>query len=180
MILSAFVYIAFAALLVGAAVVDMRTLIIPNRLIVGLAALWLAWRVALGVGGALVGADFFTAFLAPAPFKGVSAASGIIGSVMLGGGLLVVTAAYEALSKKRAMGGGDIKLLAMVGLFLGPERGVICLLVACFASLMFALVLPRMRWGGKSVTVEAGHPILKEIPFGPSIAIGSAAALVLF
>ncbi len=180
MILTAFAYLVFAGLLVAAAVVDAKTLRIPNTLVLGMFALWLAWRLLLGFGGTLVGADFVTSFTAPAPFKGVSFANGIIGSVALGGGLLFVTAVYEAVTKKRAMGGGDIKLLAVVGLFLGLERGVLCLLVACAVSLVFAIVLPHTRWGEKELTtIESGYPVLRDLPFGPPIAIGAAVALLL-
>lgn len=180
MIFSALAYLIFAGLLVAAAVVDAKTLRIPNALVLGMLGLWLAWRVSLGFGGTLVGTDFVTAFIAPAPFKGVSFANGIIGSVALGGGLLVVTAVYEAIAKKRAMGGGDIKLLAAVGLFLGLERGMVCLVVACAVSLVFAIVLPHTRWGEKGLTtIESGYPVLRDVPFGPPIAIGAAVALVL-
>ena len=143
MIVSAVIYLLFAALLVTAAVIDLRTLRIPNVLIVGLGALWLVWRVALACGGMIAGTDFLTSFLAPDPFKHVSFANGIIGSIALGGGLLVVTAVYEAVSKKRAMGGGDIKLLAVVGLFLGIERGIVCLFVACRVLAVRASVAAR-------------------------------------
>ncbi len=180
MIISAFAYLVFAGLLVAAAVVDAKTLRIPNALVLGMLGLWVAWRLALGFGGMLVGTDFVTAFVAPAPFKGISFANGIIGSVALGGGLLFVTAVYEAVTKKRAMGGGDIKLLTVVGLFLGLERGVVCLFAACVVSLVFAIVLPHTRWGEKDLTtIESGYPVLRDLPFGPPIAIGAAVALML-
>ena len=179
MLLSVLVYVAFAVLLVIAAVGDMRTLRISNKLVGGMFALWCAWHVAMGLGGLVYGLDFTTALLAPPPFRGVSLPDGIVGAVALGGGLLLVTTVYEAVSKKRAMGGGDIKLLAVVGLFLGVQRGVVCLLVACAASLLFALVLPKTRWANKDLAVEFGYPIMKEIPFGPAIAIGTAFALLL-
>lgn len=179
-IFTAFIYLAFAALLVGAAVVDLRMLRIPNALVVSLALLWVAWRGGLALGGMLVGTDFVTALLAPAPFKGVSLPDGIVGAVALGGGLLLVTTLYEAATKTRAMGGGDIKLLAVVGLFLGLERGVVCLLVACVASVLMALILPRTRWGGKDLAEQEGfYPIMRELPFGPSIAAGAAFSLMI-
>lgn len=180
MILTVLIYLVFAVLLVVAAVIDMQTLRIPNALVVGLGGLWVAWRLGLALGGMFVGADFVTALLAPAPFRGVSLPDGIVGAVALGGGLLLVTAVYEAVTKKRAMGGGDIKLLGVIGLFLGLERGVICLLAACATSLAFALVLPHTRWAEKDLaTTEWGYPIMRELPFGPAIAIGSAVALMV-
>ena len=165
MMISAVIYLLFAALLVAAAVIDLRTLRIPNLLIAGLALLWIVWRVALGFGGMFAGTDFLTSFVAPDPFRHVSFATGVIGAM------------YEAVTKKRAMGGGDIKLLVMVGLFLGLERGVACLLVACVVSLLLALILPRVQWGDRSMTTENGYPILRELPFGPSSAVGAAFAL---
>ena len=54
--------------------------------------------------------------------------------MVLGGGLLVLTTVYELVRRKEAFGGGDIKLMAVLGLFLGLERGVICLLTACVLS----------------------------------------------
>ena len=56
---------------------------------------------------------------------------------MLGGGLLVLTTVYELVRRKEAFGGGDIKLMAVLGLFLGLERGVICLLTACVLSVAY-------------------------------------------
>ena len=179
-IFTALIYVVFAALLVGAAVIDLRTLRIPNALVASAALLWMAWRLGLALGGVLIGTDFVTALLAPAPFKGVSLSDGIVGSVALGGGLLLITTLYEAVTKKRAMGGGDIKLLAVVGLFLGLERGVICLLVACVACVATALILPRTRWGGKDLAEREGlYPIMRELPFGPSIAVGAAFSLMV-
>ena len=57
--------------------------------------------------------------------------------VVLGGGLLVLTTVYELVRRKEAFGGGDIKLMAVLGLFLGLERGVVCLLTACVLSVAY-------------------------------------------
>src|SRR5690242_4080831 len=43
----------------------------------------------------------------------------LLGIVVGGGSLLVVAYGYELLTKKEGMGGGDIKLLAMMGAFFG-------------------------------------------------------------
>lgn len=59
--------------------------------------------------------------------------------VVLGGGLLVLTTLYELIRRKEAFGGGDIKLMAVLGLFLGLERGVVCLLTACLLSVAYVL-----------------------------------------
>lgn len=49
----------------------------------------------------------------------------------------MLTTVYELVRRKEAFGGGDIKLMAVLGLFLGLERGVICLLTACVLSVAY-------------------------------------------
>ena len=43
----------------------------------------------------------------------------VIGAMIAGGVLLVVSIAYELVKKKQGLGGGDVKMMAMVGAFLG-------------------------------------------------------------
>lgn len=135
MIVTLLAYGSFMLLLVVAAGDDLRELRIPNGIVAALAAVWIIWRIALAVThpeGALVPA--------------LSVADGLLGALVLGGGLLAVTLAFEALAGRRAMGGGDVKLMAAVGLFLGIEGGLVCLLTACLVSLLLALLLPRLGW----------------------------------
>ena len=50
----------------------------------------------------------------------------------------MLTTVYMSLSGAReAFGGGDIKLMAVLGLFLRLERGVVCLLTACVLSVAY-------------------------------------------
>lgn len=49
----------------------------------------------------------------------------------------MLTTVYELVRCKEAFGGGDIKLMAVLGLFLGLERGVVCLLTACVLSVAY-------------------------------------------
>lgn len=89
--------------------------------------------------------------------------------ILLGGGsLFLVALGYELLAKKEGMGGGDIKLLAMLGAFLGWKA---VLPVIFFSSLLgTAIGVPVMlvkRADGKLA-----------IPFGPFLAAG--ALLYLF
>ena len=153
------VYVLVLAVLAAVSVVDIRSRRVPNVLTGLLALLWVAWRLVLGLAGEQMGLGFRTELLSPAPdvivppgleIGGISFASGILGSIILGGGLLVVTTIYELLRKKESFGGGDIKLMAVLGLFLGLERGIICLLAACVLCLVYVL--------GRSVAHRAGGP----------------------
>lgn len=203
-------YGAFLALLGAAAWIDVRTLRIPNALVVGLVGVWALWRAALVLAGALAlggegpsGVVGLAAAVVAEPVvlcggfpPAASAADGLVGTLVLGGGLLAVTLGYEALSGRRAMGGGDVKLTAAVGLFLGVEGGLVCLMTACVASLAMALVLPRLGWrapsprdlaevaqgaslDGPSAGTTGRERRLGAVPFGPGIALGALVAVLL-
>ena len=142
-------YALVLGLLAVVSVIDVRSRRVPNVLAGGSGAFcgWLgAW--CSGLLGAHMGLGFRAEFLGPAPdvlvppgleIGGISFASGILGAVVLGGGLLVLTTVYELVRRKEAFGGGDIKLMAVLGLFLGLERGVVCLLTACVLSVAYVL-----------------------------------------
>ena len=154
----------FAALLVVAAAIDVRTRRIPNALSVVGACVWAAARAALGVSG---GAVSLAVDGALSPW-GLTAADGVVGALALGGGVLVVSIAFEALFGRDSMGGGDVKLLAVVGLYFGWERGLTCLFAACVVVVAAALA---QRALGKK---PAGA-----FPFAPAILAGAVVAAAL-
>jgi len=90
--------------------------------------------------------------------------------IFLGGGVLYLVAfGYFALTKREGMGGGDIKLLAMIGAFLGWQSLLyIVFASSLFGSLVGILAILRQGQGGKT-----------RIPFGPFLAFG-AMTWVLF
>jgi len=84
--------------------------------------------------------------------------------IILGGGLLLSVAwGYYLLTKKEGMGGGDIKLLAMLGAFLG-WKGVMFTILAASAIGTLAGIAVAIRTGG-------GRKLA--IPFGPFISLGA-------
>ncbi len=198
-------YALVLALLAVMSVVDVRERRIPNVLVAALAGLWLLWRLVLGLAGQYMGLGFKAELLSPAPtvmvppgleIAGESLAGGILGAVVLGGGLLVMTALYEGATRKESFGGGDIKLMAVLGLFLGWERGLICLLAACVLSVVYAVTrrgaakLRRRRAQGHDGHDAAGQRsagagvdlrgegLAATMPFGPFIAAGTLMAFV--
>lgn len=154
----------FAVLLVVASVIDMRERRIPNALSIAAACVWAASRLALGFAGGSV-AYAIDGLLAP---WNLTAADGVMGALALGGGVLVLSLAFEALSGRASMGGGDIKLLAVAGLFLGWERGLMCLFVACAVAVV-AMTLRRVL--GKSSDGT--------FPFAPFILVGAVVAAAI-
>lgn len=179
-------YVLLMAGLAAVSVTDWKTRRIPNGAVLLLALLWVVWRCVLGFAGRYMGLGFWNTLLAPAPsvlnftgfpIEGVSLSEGVLGALVLGGGMLVLSAVYELITKKESLGGGDIKLMVVIGLFLGWERGLICLLAACALSVVYMLVT-RGRHVPAGEGVAVADPFLaRTMPFGPFLAIGTLAAL---
>ena len=87
----------------------------------------------------------------------------LIGLLAGGGSLLLVAYGYQLLTGKEGMGGGDIKLLAMMGAFLGWKSIPFILFSA---SLVGSVI-------GVSVMLARGRDSKLAIPFGPFLAFGA-------
>ena len=172
-------------LLAWASAIDLRERRIPNKLVAAMAALWLGARVVLvAVVAACFAAGAFgsgaqmgdapsaasVATMEIFPF-GLTLGDGLVGALVLGGGSLAISIAFERLAQRLSMGGGDIKLLAVVGLFLGWERGLWCLFVACLVVLVMQVV-SHFRECGKRIGFQT-------FPFAPAILVGVVIASIL-
>lgn len=113
----------------------------------------------LSLGGLVAG-------LALAPLPGPpSVLASILGAVAGFGVLFVVGVAGEWAFKKPAMGGGDMKMMAMVGAFLGPAGAMLTIFLgALIGTIVFAPVALRTD---------------REVPFGVFLALGAAATFLL-
>ncbi|MBQ1411303.1 MAG: prepilin peptidase [Oscillospiraceae bacterium] len=85
-------------------------------------------------------------------------------SLVISGGLLLISMVMDRVLKRESLGGGDVKLFAVVGLYLGLLSSMFMLILSCVLGL--AVNLPRQK--GSS----------EPFPFGPWIAI--ATAIMLF
>lgn len=92
----------------------------------------------------------------------------LLGILLGGGSLLLVASGYHWLTGKEGMGGGDIKLLAMMGAFLGWKA----IPFIIFASSLIGSII------GVSVMVVQKKDSKLAIPFGPYLAL--AAVLYIF
>lgn len=106
---------------------------------------------------------------------GTSFLAGLVGwrqsllGIALGAGILILVAwGYYLLTKKEGMGGGDVKLLAMIGAFLGWKAVVFSIFVG---SAVGAIV-------GVAVAVRSKRGRKTAVPFGPFLSLG--AILYLF
>lgn len=92
----------------------------------------------------------------------------LLGILCGGGSLLLVAYGYQLLTGKEGMGGGDIKLLAMMGAFLGWKS----VLFIVFASSLIGSIV------GVSIMLLQKKDSKLAIPFGPYLA--AAALLYIF
>lgn len=88
----------------------------------------------------------------------------VLAMVIYGGGLLLVSLIMDKVLGRDSMGGGDIKLFAVVGLYLGIIGTLFALVLACVVGLL----LHRITQRGKEDEEET-----KEFPFGPWIALAT-------
>ena len=132
----------FFTILLGIALTDIREYIIPDEFTWGGLAIGLLFSLAGGLHTLL-----------PALIGAVTGFS-LLWVIGFGGSLLL---------KKEAMGGGDIKMMAMVGAFLGWQ-GV--LLTIFLGSLLGTIIFLPLNLIGPR----------RDVPFGVFLSIGAAAA----
>jgi leader peptidase (prepilin peptidase)/N-methyltransferase len=136
--------IVFLTLLLAIAVTDARFYIIPDR---------------LSLGGAVLGVAL--AFLPGPPTLPES----VIGAVIGGGALWIVAILGTMAFKKEAMGGGDIKMMTMIGAFLGWKGALLTVFLGALAG---TLVFVPLAWKSDRL-----------VPFGLFLALGAALAFYL-
>lgn len=86
---------------------------------------------------------------------------GLTGAVVIAGGMLLLSLLFDKITGKESLGGGDIKLLFMLDLYLGPWIGLLHLILACLTGLLFVAVRKQ-----------------KKIPFGPAISLAGYVCLL--
>ena len=132
--------LTLACVLLAGALADLEGYIIPDRFIVAGAVLRIPFF-------------FFEDWRRTLP-------DALLGGFAVGGGLLVFVLLYEKLRRVEAMGGGDLKLLFVTGLWLGWAKNLLCLLLACIFGIAFGLATQKRR---------AVQENTKVFPWGPSI-----------
>ncbi len=148
------VYLVFISTLIVIFFIDLEHQIIPNS--ITLPGIPIA--VLLG------------SFVLPDPFnpsEKLGFTSSVIGFIAGGGSFYLIAVIGKAILKKDAMGGGDIKMMAMVGGLLGWKAIILTTFVgSLFGSIIgVALITIKGReWGSK-------------IPFGPYLALGALVSL---
>lgn len=135
------------ALLVTISLIDLDHQIIPDI---------------ISLPGILIG--FLCSFALP----WVSWQSSLLGILLGGGVLLAIALGYEWLAKQEGMGLGDVKLLAMLGAFLGAPAVLPIIFLASIMGTLVGIPLTLIKHAGRKLA----------LPFGPFLA--AAALLYLF
>ena len=91
----------------------------------------------------------------------------LIGAIGGGGFLFLVAVIFERITGKEGMGGGDVKLLAMIGAWMGWRSLPFIILLASLTGIILG--------GGALLLSGRGYRV--RIPFGPFLSIG---ALIYF
>lgn len=141
------IYFAFASALVVITFIDLEFQIIPD---------------VISLPGVLIGL-----LCAAVALESVTWRDSVLGALAGGGVLYAVAFTYAFFAKREGMGGGDVKLLAMIGAFLGWKAVLFTLFSGSVVGSVVGLFAAwRSGQGGK-------HPI----PFGPFLAAGALAYL---
>jgi leader peptidase (prepilin peptidase)/N-methyltransferase len=90
----------------------------------------------------------------------------LIGLLAGGGALWVIGEAYYRYSGQEGMGGGDVKMLAMIGAFLGWKLVILTLVLSSVAGSVIGMLLIASRRGG----------LKYELPYGTFLALAALAA----
>jgi leader peptidase (prepilin peptidase)/N-methyltransferase len=90
----------------------------------------------------------------------------LIGALVGGGSLFGVAEVYYRIRHEEGLGMGDVKMLAMVGAFLGWKLTLLTLMLASLSGTVIGLLLIVSGRGGMKYA----------LPFGTFIALGAAAA----
>jgi len=150
----------FTALLIVISFIDLEFTIIPNK---------------ISYPGLIVG--FLFAIVAATVIKDASMMDRlrtavlpkVLGAVIGAGIIILIAIVGSAVFRKEAMGGGDVKLMAMIGIYLGWWPHLAITLLA--ASLVGSIV-------GGSLILFRKKKMGSQIPFGPFLAIGALLSLL--
>jgi leader peptidase (prepilin peptidase)/N-methyltransferase len=146
-----FIYLVFAAALIAVSFIDLELQIIPD--VISLPG------IAVGLIASFLHFPWPREHLALPP----SPLDSLLGILVGGGMLFLVAWLYERATGVEGMGGGDIKLLAMIGAFLGWPGVPLSLFFASILGSIIGLILMAVTRTGLKL----------KIPFGPFLCLGA-------
>jgi leader peptidase (prepilin peptidase)/N-methyltransferase len=144
--LSYLFYFALVAALIVITVIDLYHQIIPD---------------VISLPG--IGVGLLTSLVIPQ----ITFFNSLMGILLGGGSLFLVATLYEWIFKREGMGGGDVKLLAMIGAFLGWKAVILTILLSSLIGSITGILMMILK----------GKDFKYAIPFGPFLSLGAVIAL---
>jgi leader peptidase (prepilin peptidase)/N-methyltransferase len=141
------IYIILASSLIIISFIDLNEQIVPD---------------VISLPGIVLG--FIISFFVPY----ISFVNSALGILAGGGIILIIGLAGSVIFKKEAMGGGDVKLAAMIGAFLGWRYIIISLFLGFFLGAIVGIILILSK-------IKSREDV---VPFGPFIVLGSLITLL--
>jgi leader peptidase (prepilin peptidase)/N-methyltransferase len=146
--LSFLIYFAFVAALIVITVIDLYHQIIPD---------------VISLPG--IGVGLLVSLIKINPQ--VIFSNSLVGVLLGGGSLFLVATLYQWLFKREGMGGGDVKLLAMIGAFLGWKAVILTILLGSLIGSIIGIIIMVLK----------GKDFKYAIPFGPFLSLGAVISL---
>ena len=135
----------FASCLFTLSLVDLDTQIIPDRfIIIPIAVRAVELLLTGGIRGLF---------------------SGALPGLIIAGSVLILSLIMDKILKKETMGGGDIKLLFVIGMFLSLPACMLMVMIACVVGIFMASVMMR---------VSPDTPF----PFGPALSLAAVITML--
>lgn len=154
----------FAAILVALIFTDLETRILPDEFTkAGMVAGFLLAPVAPLPPGLL------SIFWPQATPELISLLDSLAAAGLLAGGMWLMAVVYERVRKREGLGFGDVKMLALLGAFLGLESALLVMVLASLGGSVLGLIWVKLR--GEDIGSY-------ELPFGSFL--GVAGLLVAF
>lgn len=147
-----FIYAVWFGALIAASFIDLAHQIIPDE---------------ISLGGLAAGLLASTAYppLHEMTTRWQSLWASSVGALVGGGSIYLIGVFGNFIFRKESMGGGDVKLLAMVGSVLGWKMTLLAFFIAPFFGSVVGIIL-KIREGAEI------------IPYGPFLSLGSIVALL--
>lgn len=158
----------FASVLLVLSLTDLDDYFIPNGCILAAVIIRALYILVVGLqGGDAIGL----------------AVGSLISALVVSVPLLIIVLIMDRVMGQPSMGGGDLKLFAVAGLYFGWQRCLFLVIVSCLLGLLFALISQHVGSSGE----DAGQPEssgtdgtdddedeelpARAFPFGPAIAV---------
>jgi leader peptidase (prepilin peptidase)/N-methyltransferase len=157
--LSALKWAIFESLLVALFWIDLEERLLPDELTLGGTLVGLLLAVCVPVPGIL-------GYVSPIQNKILlSLANAALAAVVLSGALWVIRVLYEKIRHREGVGLGDVKLLLLLGAFLGLQNGVTGLLIGSVAGTVISIAF---------LIIARKDPSTYELPYGTFLCAGAA------